>query len=111
MSLQQQIETKLKTALSPNYLLVENESHKHNVPKGSESHFKVTVVSTEFQDKKLIERHRLINAILKEELSKKIHALTLHTYTTDEWQKRNETARTSPPCRGGSLHESSKDSK
>jgi len=105
MSLQQHIEEKLKTKLSPSYLSVENESHKHNVPAGSESHFKVTIVSTEFQDKKLIERHRFINEILKEELSKKLHALTLHTYTASEWEKRNETARSSPPCRGGSLHD------
>ena len=44
MNTQSAIETKL-SALGPQFLRVENESHRHNVPPGSESHFKVTVVS------------------------------------------------------------------
>lgn len=42
------IETKIRECLqklSPSHLEVVNESYMHNVPKGSESHFKVLVVS------------------------------------------------------------------
>ena len=48
MTIQQRIETKLKETLAPSHLEVINESHMHNVPKGSETHFKVVVVSGRF---------------------------------------------------------------
>ncbi|MEC7216897.1 MAG: BolA/IbaG family iron-sulfur metabolism protein, partial [SAR324 cluster bacterium] len=44
MRIQQSIENKLQSQLKPEFLRVENESHQHNVPSGSESHFKVTIV-------------------------------------------------------------------
>jgi BolA protein len=71
------------------------------VPAGSESHFKVIIVSDEFEDKILIKRHRLINELLADELQNKIHALALHTYTRDEWQEISGNAPMSPPCLGG----------
>jgi BolA protein len=40
--IEQRIRNKLQTAFSPLYLEVENESYKHNVPKASETHFKVS---------------------------------------------------------------------
>ena len=98
--MQQTIETKLSAAISPEFLEVANESHMHNVAPGSESHFKVTIVSDEFNDLMLIKRHRLVNSILEAEL-KKIHALALHTMTADEWSLRGGKVADSPLCRGG----------
>jgi len=96
------IEKKLLTAFSPLHLDVVNESHKHNVPVGSESHFKVIIVSEEFEGERLIKRHRAVNAILSEELAEKIHALALHTYTIKEWQDYYaENTPLSPNCLGG----------
>lgn len=46
-----------------------NESSGHNVPKGSETHFKVVVISDAFDGQKLIARHRMVNSILADELS------------------------------------------
>lgn len=100
--IQEGIEAKLQTAFSPYYLAVVNESNNHNVPAGSESHFKVTMASDAFEGKRLIGRHRAINSILADELSGKIHALALHTYTVSEWQALNlEQVPTSPDCLGG----------
>ena len=45
MSVHVIIEKKLRDNLSPSFLEVINESNMHNVPSGSESHFKVIVVS------------------------------------------------------------------
>lgn len=101
MSIQQQIETKLANQLQPQHLQVINESSNHNVPAGSESHFKVVVVSDQFQSKNLLARHRLVNQILSGELHDKIHALALHTYTSDEWHNQYGNAPMSPPCLGG----------
>ena len=102
MTIQANIEEKITQALKPDYLEVANESHMHNVPPGSESHFKVTVVTSEFDNKMLVARHRMLNQLLKEELSGPVHALSLHTLTPTEWQEKNGEIRKSPPCLGGS---------
>ena len=98
--MQQTIISKLEKALSPEHLEVINESHMHNVPEGSESHFKVVIVSDDFKDKMLLARHRLVNKALEEELKGSIHALALHTMTMEEWFEKGKAAE-SPPCEGG----------
>ena len=95
------IKTKLRQALKPEHMEVVNESGKHNVPPGSESHFKVTLVTSQFENRELIDRHREINRILEDELNGKIHALSLQTLTPDEWHARNRTSHQTPPCLGG----------
>ena len=101
MKIQQTIEAKLTDTFVPHHLSVENESRNHNVPEGSESHFKVIVVSDEFNGKRLLQRHRAINACLADELANHIHALAMHTYTLEEWQQQNAVPD-SPNCMGGS---------
>ena len=101
MSIQQTIEEKLTIALDPLHLEVENESNKHNVPPGSESHFRVVLVSDDFEGDRLIQRHKKVNRILSDELANHIHALSMHTYTLSEWQVRHGDAPLSPPCLGG----------
>jgi BolA protein len=101
MSMQRTIISKLEQALSPEHLEVINESHMHNVPEGSESHFKVVIVSDAFRDKMLVARHRMVNKALEDELKGSIHALALHTMTMEEWFEKGKAAE-SPPCEGGS---------
>lgn len=97
------IEQKLLTSFEPLHLEVVNESNNHNVPVGSESHFKVVIVAKAFEGERLIKRHRLVNAVLAIELAEKIHALALHTYTESEWQDKYQgNVPTSPNCLGGS---------
>jgi BolA protein len=105
MSMQEILETKLNEAFHPSHLEVLNESHMHNVPPGSESHFKVIVVSEKFSDQSLVQRHQTINALLKEELVSAIHALSLQTLTPKEWAERNQKVESSPPCLGGSKND------
>ena len=100
MSMQALIEQKLASEFETEYLQVENESHMHNVAPGSESHFKVTIVSDSFRDQMLIKRHRMVNKTLQQEMQQ-IHALALHTLTPDEWQARAGNVANSPHCRGG----------
>ena len=102
MSVQSTIETKLADGISALHLEVINESNNHNVPPGSESHFKVVLVSNDFEGQNLVARHRAVNKILQQELSEQIHALALHTYTETEWRDRSGGAPMSPPCLGGS---------
>lgn len=96
------IEQQLISHLQPEYVNVVDESHMHNVPDGAQSHFKVTIVTTEFAGERLITRHRRVNGLLADALSGPVHALALHTFTPDEWQRRSEEASRSPACLGGS---------
>ncbi|CAH8186087.1 BolA family protein [Vibrio aestuarianus] len=95
------IEKKLHQAFNPDYLNVENESYMHNVPAGSESHFKVIIASELFEGARLIARHRQVNQVLAEELASHIHALSMHTYTPQEWKEQTSGAPDSPMCMGG----------
>ena len=101
MTIQDTIEQKILTALTPNHLDVINESHMHNVPPGSESHFKVVVVSSVFEDLPLVQRHQKVNAVLAKELKDDIHALSMRTHTLSEWQDRGGEISDSPLCHGG----------
>ena len=97
----QLINDKIVDEFQPLYLDVINESDNHNVPAGSESHFKLVVVSDAFKDTSLIQRHRSINKLLADQLAGAIHALSLHTHTPEEWEKRGGSVPVSPPCKGG----------
>jgi BolA protein len=99
MSMQVRLEQKLRDAFAPNHLEVINESYMHRVAPGSESHFKVIIVSDAFAGERLLARHRKINALLSEELAGAVHALALHTYTPEEWQAR-QSAPDTPSCVG-----------
>ncbi len=102
MSVQQTIVDKLNQYFTPNFIEVLNESHMHNVPANSETHFKVTLVSDAFDGKRLIQRHRAVNEVLADELAGPVHALALHTYTQEDWSKKQGVAPSSPDCLGGS---------
>ena len=91
---------KLDGAFSPDHLEVINESASHNVPEGSESHFKVTLVSQTFDGMRSVKRHQAVYGVLAEYMGSPIHALALHTYTADEWRQR-EGSPDSPNCLGG----------
>jgi len=102
MTVQQTIEEKLQQAFTLQHLEVINESHRHNVPANSSTHFKVTMVSTDFDGKGMVVRHQAAYKVLHEELQGEVHALALHMYTQPEWQKKKGAAPLSPPCMGGS---------
>lgn len=101
MTIQAAITRKLEEHFSPVHLQVTNESHMHNVPPGSESHFKVVLAANAFEGLRQVQRHQQVYKVLSEEMSGKIHALALHTYSPAEWQATGQ-APASPPCMGGS---------
>ena len=97
---QQSIESKLQSQLEPAFLEVVNESHMHSVPKGSETHFKVVIVSSRFDGLSPVRRHQLVYGALAEELRSGVHALAITSRSPDEWAQLPE-ANTSPACHGG----------
>lgn len=79
---------KLMVELRPTRLDVINESELHaghrNSPGTGESHFRILVISSAFAGKSRVERHRIVNELLKSEISGGIHALALATLAPDE---------------------------
>jgi stress-induced morphogen len=95
------IRQKLTDAFHPQVLEVINESHMHNVPKNSETHFKVVVVSDQFDTvKSPLQRHRLVNAALATELEGPVHALSIVAKSPEQWAT-NQMVPPSPNCKGG----------
>jgi BolA protein len=101
VSLQARIEQKLSAALAPAHLEVINESSGHNVPPGSETHFKVVVVADAFDGEGRVARHRRVHGLLVEELAGGVHALSVKAHTPTEWTERGGAVAPSPACRGG----------
>ncbi len=106
MVLQQKIIDKMEKRFQPKHLEVINESYMHAVPRNAETHFKMILVADEFEGKSLLQRQRLVNELLGEERDSGLHALALHTFSPDEWQKK-QSAASSPQCLGGSKGENS----
>ena len=88
MQVKDRIAEKLKAALAPQSLDVEDESHRHEGHSGhrpgGETHFRVHIVSEAFRGKSRVERHRMINQILSAELAGGVHALAIHAGAPDE---------------------------
>ncbi len=101
VSRKQRIEQQLTDGLAPEVLNVLDESHRHNVPSGAESHFNVMIVSAAFADKGRVDRHRAVHALLGDEMRSGLHALTLTLLTPAEHGARQD-AIASPKCLGGS---------
>jgi BolA protein len=101
VTVQQTIEKKLGEALRPVHLEVVNESGMHSVPPGSETHFKVLVVSPAFDGLGLVDRHRRVNEALRDELRGGVHALSIRALTPAQWGGA-QADFTSPACLGGS---------
>lgn len=103
MNLAKAIEQSLASHWPTCFVNVEDESHQHAVPAGSQSHFKVTLVTDGFLGLNLVKRHQAVYQVLSAYLETGVHALALHTYTLDEWQKKAHSAPVSPVCQGGSV--------
>ena len=95
------IEHVLSQNLSPIFLSVEDESGNHHVPEGAETHFKVTLVSSQFNGLTRVARHRVVNQLLNAEFDQGMHALSLHLYTNEEWLEKGTTVLKSPACKDG----------
>jgi stress-induced morphogen len=77
---QEHIEAKLREGLSASFVRAVDESD------GCGAKFRVCVVSAAFEGQGLLQRHRSVNALLRDELTH-IHALQLKTYTPEQFEK------------------------
>lgn len=88
MATADRIRDKLTRALAPSRLEIVDESHLHKghagAREGGETHFRLLVVAERFTGLSRVERHRLVNAALAEELADRVHALAMRTLSPDE---------------------------
>ncbi|MDX2259365.1 MAG: BolA family protein [Hyphomicrobiaceae bacterium] len=88
MSIEATIREKLIIGLEPTRLDIVNESELHaghrNSPGTGESHFRLLVVSQRFAGRSRVERHRMVNDLLADELAGRVHAMALRTYAPGE---------------------------
>ena len=108
MRVQKLIEETLSASFEVVHLEVLNESHMHSVPPNSETHFKVILVSPDFNDIRKVARHQQVYKALDNEMKGGVHALALHLYNEAEWQKKTGEVPASPNCMGGSKGDGSK---
>ncbi|PSS35069.1 hypothetical protein CEY00_Acc02265 [Actinidia chinensis var. chinensis] len=81
------VESSLTSKLNPSHLEVIDTSG------GCGASFAIEIVSAQFEGKRLLERHRMVNAALVEEM-KEIHALSIKkTLTPDQWKQQQESEK------------------
>jgi acid stress-induced BolA-like protein IbaG/YrbA len=57
----------------------------HLTVEGDGQHFYATVVSAEFEGKRLIQRHQLVYAALGDRMKAEVHALSIKAFTPAEF--------------------------
>lgn len=80
--------TALESALTPEFIEIEDESHLHHGHAGARDgrgHFALTLVSTSFDQKAAIARHRMVYQALGDMMQTDIHALRMNLYSSDEF--------------------------
>ena len=100
MSKQQELEQRLCQEFEPHFIAVENESYMHSSGCGADSHFKIVLVSDAFEGISKVARHQKIYQLFSQDLKNGIHALALHLYTKQEWDKLGRQFPKSPNCAG-----------
>ena len=88
MDRRSRIEARLRAELAASHVDVADESHLHAGHAGAASgggHFRATIVSDRFAGLSRVARQRLVYGVLAEELKREIHALSLRTFTPEEW--------------------------
>ncbi len=82
------ITEKLTAAFAPESLRVVDESHQHEGHAGhrpgGQTHYRVYIVAEAFRGKSRIDRHRMVNQTLAQELAGGVHALAIHAAAPGE---------------------------
>jgi acid stress-induced BolA-like protein IbaG/YrbA len=77
----EQIETYIQQAINCTHIQVD----------GDGQHFYATIVSPEFEGKRLIQRHQLVYAAMGDRMKAEVHALSIKAFTPEEFLKNSAT--------------------
>lgn len=69
-------------------IIDDSESHRgHAGHNGSgESHFNIKIVSSAFNGKSMVDRHRMVNSLIKHEFTSTLHALSMKLISAEEFK-------------------------
>ena len=89
MEIEREIKNRLNEKLDLIHFEIKDFTGRHLNHKLHEGgfHLETTIVSDDFTDKTLIERHRVVYDAMGELMNHEIHALSMKTLTRDEWEK------------------------
>ena len=89
MEIKKEIKKRLENKLDLIHFEIKDFTGRHLNHKLHEGgfHLETTIVSDDFTDKTLIERHRVVYDAMGELMNHEIHALSMKTLTRDEWEK------------------------
>ena len=78
----------IQKKLKVKYIDINDLTSKHKTHKNYDGggHYTLIVVSDDFKNISLLERHKIIYNILNDMLKKEIHALSITAKTIDEYQ-------------------------
>jgi stress-induced morphogen len=76
-----QIEQLIQRALPGSEVVVQDMT-------GTQDHFQALVISPAFMGKSMVEQHQMVYQALGENMKQAIHALTLQTYTPEQWKNK-----------------------
>jgi acid stress-induced BolA-like protein IbaG/YrbA len=69
---------------------------EQNIPEvmvtitGDGTHFEAVIVSDLFNGKTLVQQHQIVYRALGDKMGTDIHALSLQTYTPEQWEKHKD---------------------
>lgn len=93
------IEQRVRESFAVEFFDLLNESQQHAGP-ATDSHFKLTIISQEFEGQRLVKRHQRIYELMRDLMQGPVHALSLHLFTPAEWEAKEQEVADSPSCRG-----------
>ena len=74
-----QIKTYIQNDLPCEYVRVDGDDGQH---------FEAVIVSAEFKGKRMVQQHQLVYKALGDRMGGEIHALSMKTFTPEEWRKQ-----------------------
>lgn len=91
------IKARIESALSPTHIVVNDDSaaHAEHLPvleghiNSEETHFSILVVSDAFEGLNPVKRHRAVNQLIADEFDTGLHALTIKTFTPEQWSSQS----------------------
>ena len=87
----ERIKTLLESNLNINSISIDDLSHKHkNHNHDGGGHYKINLISDDFENISLLDRHKKVYLILKDMIKKEIHAVSLNLLTVKEHSKKSE---------------------
>jgi BolA protein len=88
MKYAERIRTKIEKAFQPVEMELEDESARHHGHGGAhaegETHFRLRVIAEVFRGVSRVERQRMVYALLADEMTERVHALSLSLKSPDE---------------------------